>query len=319
MLTEPNVNKSQLKEILEKEYDFSIDEIAFNPKGYASWSYIIQTNKGKFFLKLYKPENFDQKVFDFTADLYSKCHIENIVHPIKTKNNEIYFSFDNFKLVLFNFIDGQTSKEQPLNNNQLEELGELFANIHKSHEIIGPYEVREKFEFPFKEGILKIYENIDSLNNLNEIKQQARQVYIKYKENFLNELSQLERLAEKLKSENIEFVNCHGEPSPDNIIVSTEGKTYLIDWDFPIFAPKEKDLAFFDDRYDPILAGYRKQFPNAEINKEVRKYYGLLWNVQEIEDWGKRLLLESQSEEENKNNYAELLNFLNYSGLKYET
>lgn len=315
MVTEPNINKTLLKEALEKEYSFRLNEIFFNPKGEASWSYILETDKGKFFLKVFKDGSFNPKVFEFTFRLFSECDIENIIHPIKTANDEVYFSIKGFKLVLFNFIEGKTIKEWSLDETELESLGKLLAKVHKSHEIIGHFDKKEEFNIPYKEGVLKIYQNIDSLKDLNEPQREAKKIYSQFKHKFLSELQSLEELAQKLKNESLEFVNCHGEPSPRNIMISTDGQIYLIDWDFPFFAPKEKDLMFFEDKHE-VLEGYKKVVPNARINEDVKGYYQLLWNVQEIEDWGTRLLLEKHSLDEDQHNFEELNNFLNYSGLK---
>jgi spectinomycin phosphotransferase len=313
MISEPNIDRKKLQELLASNFGFSINEIIFNPKGEASWSYIILTDKEKFFLKFYEQETFDLKTFDFIVDLYTKCKIENIIHPVETVSGEIALTFDSYKLVLFNFIDGKTIREQPLNEIQLLDLGELLAKTHQSFKEIGPYEVREKFESPFKKNILKIYAETSSSSDLNQIQQQAKQIYVDYKEKFLDQLFQLEKISDSLKNQNIEFVNCHGEPSPENIMVSEDGKIYLIDWDFPIFAPKEKDLMFFKDQPE-VLNGYKKIFSEVKINEEVEKYYKLLWNVQEIEDWGTRLFLKMEKEDEH--NLKELINFLDYSGLK---
>jgi spectinomycin phosphotransferase len=316
MISEPNIDKSNLIELLEDNFNFKVGNITFNPKGEASWSYFVDIGDEKYFLKLFKIQDFNLAPFEFTARLFSECEIKNIIHPIKTTSDKIFVSFEDFKLVLFGFIDGKTIREQPLNESQLEELGELLVKVHNSKDIIGAYPQKEEFDNPHKNDINKIYESLEKLDDLNEIKEKTKQLYLDYKDKFLDEQNKLEELINKLKDQNIEFVNCHGEPSPGNVMVSNDGQIFLIDWDFPLFAPKEKDLLFFDKSFDQVLAGYRKVVPDVEINEDVKRYYSLLWNVQEIADWGIRILFGDASLEEHNHSYEELTNFLNYSGLK---
>lgn len=316
MICEPNIDKSNLIKLLEDNFDFRVGTITFNPKGEASWSYFVEIDDKKYFLKLSKSEDFNLAPFEFTSRLFDECDIKSIVHPIKTNSNEVYLSFGDYKLVLFDFIDGKTIREQPLNEHQLEELGELLAKVHKSKDVVGAYVQREEFTNPYRNDIKKTYESLEELNNLSETQEKTKQLYLEYKEKFLNEQNQLEELIKELKNRDIEFVNCHGEPSPGNVMVSNDGQIYLIDWDFPLFAPKENDLLFFEKNFDQVLTGYRKVVPDEEINEDVKRYYGLLWNVQEIADWGTRILFEDISVGEQNHSYEELLNFLNYSGLK---
>lgn len=139
MISEPNINKSKLINLLEDNFSFNINTITFNPKGEGSWSYFIVTEDKKYFLKLFKNKDFNLVPFEFTARLFSEYGIQNIVHPIKTNSNEVFITLEDFKLVLFDFIDGKTIREQALSEIQLEELGELLAKVHKSKDIIGAY------------------------------------------------------------------------------------------------------------------------------------------------------------------------------------
>lgn len=317
MISEPTIDKTQLIPLLEESYNIKVETILFNPKGEASWSYSIETSDKKYFLKLIKSKDFNSDPYEFTFRLFSEGNIQNIVHPLKVASGEISLLFEEFNLVLFDYIDGKTIREQALNEHHLEELGEILAKIHQSKDIVGAYTQKEGFDNPHKADIINIYKSLESLGELNEIQEKTKHLYLDYKEKFLDEQNKLEELISKLKSQNIEFVNCHGEPSPGNVIVSKDGKIYLIDWDFPLFAPKEKDLLFFDKNFTHVLAGYQKVVPDVEINEDVKRYYGLLWNVQEIADWGTRILFEDISLEEQNHSYDELLSFLNYSGLKF--
>lgn len=316
MVTEPNLDKDTLKSLLQEQFGIAVKNLTFNPKGWASWSYIVETaDKNRYFLKIYKNENFDSQNFEFTSKLSSDCGINNIAHPIKAKSGNIVLDFSNFKIVIFNYIEGATSADRKLNDPQLESLGELLAKTHQSKNIIGPYQVQEDFSNPHKKDILNLFNKLESVNPRNDYQKEAKELYLKYKRKFLEELEILDQLESKLANQKLVFVNCHGEPSPDNIMLTPQGEVFLIDWDFPLFAPKEKDLMFFDTRYDQISKGYEKHSNDTSINKDAESFYGHLWNAQEIADFGTSLLLSNLSGKEYEANLKGLKKFLDYSGL----
>lgn len=317
MVTEPTIDKKHLIQIAENEFQILVKSLTFNPKGWASWSYIVETTDNqKYFLKIYRDNNFNLQALDFLNRLSNKCEVKNITYPINTKSGEIILHVSGYQVVVFNYISGVTSSEQKLNDEQLEKLGELLARIHQSKNVIGPYFKKEDFNNPYHDQVLSLLGKLDSLQSENNYQQEAKELYLKYKGKFLNEIELLDQLKLKLENSNLDFVNCHGEPSPDNIMIDDKGEIYLIDWDFPLFAPKEKDLLFFGDRYNQILKGYGKVSRNMVINKEAESFYQHLWNAQEIENFGSELLLGKISEEEYKANLKELKNFLVYSKLE---
>lgn len=316
MITEPKINNEGLISLLDRSYDLRIYNLVFVPKGESSWGFEVITESKKFFLKIYKDLGLSSKAFDFTFKLYSKCGIQNISHPIETKHGDFILNFEGRKVVLFNFIEGKIEAESCLTIEQLEKVGKLLAQVHKSVEIIGPYGVIEGFDNLFSERVVNLYRGLEKIKPTNEIQKEAKDIYNKYQSRFLNELTLLDEVGNKLKNSQVEFVNCHGEPSPGNIIVSPNGDVYLIDWDFPIYAPKERDLLFFtgdEVRQNAVITGYGIQ--QDQLNKDIVGFYSHQWNVQEIEDFGHRFFFEGITELEMRHNLKELKHFLKYSAL----
>jgi aminoglycoside phosphotransferase (APT) family kinase protein len=52
------------------------------------------------------------------------------------------------------------------------------------------------------------------------------------------------RLAPALQARSPEYVLCHSDIHAGNILIDTSGVLYIVDWDDPILAPKERDLMF---------------------------------------------------------------------------
>lgn len=315
MISEPNIDKLYLKQILESEFGFSVESIELNPKGEASLSYLIHSGGKIFFLKIYDASSVDERIFRFMSELYEICDIKNIVHPIKTKADKLIIPFGKNMLVLFEYIKGETWTEKELSEEQFKKLGKIIAQIHVSKNKIGAYPMKEDFRNPFANNFKNIYSAMKKFDNPSIYQKELIDIYKKHRIKFIREFEELEATGNKLKKSSVELVNCHGEPSPGNIMVSDTGEIYLLDWDSPLFAPKEKDLLFFSSNMRPVLEGYGKISNDTVINRDAKSFYTHLWNAQEIVDWARRVLFEQASEQENQHSLLKIKEFLDYSGI----
>lgn len=94
-------------------------------------------------------------------------------------------------------------------------------------------------------------------------------------------------------------MNCHGDPSPLNLIF-TDDCMYLIDLDDLIYAPKERDLLYFSDHvhFDKFMKGYRSVVPQAELDVDLRTFYGRTWFLEEITELCGQVLCHAHTEDE---------------------
>ncbi len=105
------------------------------------------------------------------------------------------------------------------------------------------------------------------------------------------------QLAQKLQKESPEFVLCHSDIHGGNLMMDVNDAIYIVDWDGPIMAPKERDLMFIGGgvanvwnqphEEDLFYKGYGK----TEVNREILAYYRHERIVQDIAEYGNQLLL----------------------------
>lgn len=302
MLTESKIDKSVLKTVILKKLGIRIINFTLVPRWEAVRAYIVEgSDHEKFFLKMYRDNSVPDSAFRFSYDLFAKAGIWNIAHPIPSSNGQIHLQIGDFHIALFNLISGKTAEEQKLTNGQLERLGQLLARIHQSKTIIGEYSLRENFEIPFKDVIVAIFNEMSKITgNSTKFENRLKFFLEPYRRRFLRELETLEELQRRVRALSLEFVNCHGEPSPGNVMSSDDGEIHLIDWDEPIFAPKEKDLLFFKDHLQPVMKGYSVYSQDKAINQDLIEFYGHKWNLGEIADYGSRILFENYDDKQNQ-------------------
>ena len=302
MLTESNIDKSLLKDVIQQKFGITVVNFALVPKWEAARGYIIESSDHKsFFLKIYWDDKIPDSAFKFADDLFGRAGIVNIAHPIPTSHGQMRIQVRDFQIALFDWISGKTAQDHKLTDRQLERLGELLAKIHQSKTVIGEYPVRENFAIPFRDRFLAIFDTLSKIVGKSTKYRTRVKLFLEpHRQKFMRELETLEKLQRKVEARRLEFVNCHGEPSPGNVLSSDNDEVHLLDWDDPIFAPKEKDLLFFKGNEEPVMKGYSAFSKDTIIDRDALEFYGHMWNLGEIADYGGKLLFENHSDEQNQ-------------------
>lgn len=319
MVTEPNIDKSDLRDILEDEYGFQIVSLTFVPKGECSWSYKVTTaDNEQYFLKIHGDQKVSPDRFKFLSDLNSKCNIQNITYPKLTKSGKEEIIITNYPAVLFNYIEGHNAHEQQLTSEQQYKLGRLLFNVHSSKTLTGNYPIKETFDIPFKNDFLGIFEELNNITpGANRYKQELKELLERNRDRIFQEYNQLVNLQETCRKLDLEFVNCHGDPTPENILITKTGEIDLIDWDDTIFAPKEKDLVFFtSEKYKFVLEAYGEANGKLSLNETVIDFYNHRRNVGEIADYGTRILFYEEADQQVEHHLVELKRSLKEMGLR---
>ena len=110
-------------------------------------------------------------------------------------------------------------------------------------------------------------------------------------------VKRMEELAAVVQSQPLEFVLCHADIHGGNTLISDDGELYIVDWDNPILAPKERDLMFIGGGIDNIRDGKREEaifyegYGETEINLSALAYYRHERIIQDLAAFGEQLLL----------------------------
>jgi spectinomycin phosphotransferase len=119
-----------------------------------------------------------------------------------------------------------------------------------------------------------------------------------------------DELARSLQDQSLEFVLCHSDAHPGNYLVADNNDFYLVDWDNPILAPKERDLMFIGTGMSGDQPGGREEFlffqgyGAVEVNREALGYYRYERIIQDIAEFCKQLLLSKAGGDDREQAYA---------------
>jgi spectinomycin phosphotransferase len=100
------------------------------------------------------------------------------------------------------------------------------------------------------------------------------------KRKLLEIVKRAEQLAQLLLEQPPDFILCHSDIHGWNLLIDENGALYIVDWDWLIFAPKERDLMFIggghgDSGYTPQEEEtmFYQGYGQTNINQNAIAYY----------------------------------------------
>lgn len=326
MKTEPKISKSKFKEFILGKYGIRINKMIFIPKGETSYAYALETDSGKFLLKIHPPSRIGMKVMknlDFslkvTFELYSKCRIKNISYPIPSKENKLRVMYGKSSISIFNYLEGKHDNWK-MDDEELINFGKLLGKIHRStHRIKNLEESQPAFEYnpvkktDFEPELRKCLNHLEKGKSKKPYFEKLKGLILPYKEKILETLEEEKKLINLIIKKKQRLVLCHRDPIELNILINKKHEVFLIDWDGIALAPKEQDL-WFHLGHKPItfLKAYESEFGKFKLNKQLLIYWYLDRVLEDFTEYCYDLLFEDRDAKSNKHALLEMKNYLIY-------
>jgi spectinomycin phosphotransferase len=111
-------------------------------------------------------------------------------------------------------------------------------------------------------------------------------------------VARAEALGRRLQAAPPPFVLCHADIHKGNLLLAPDGGLFVVDWDQPILAPKERDLMFvIGGAVDGVTIGPREEelffrgYGGRDVNPLALAYYYTDWAVQDMGAYAERVFL----------------------------
>ena len=116
----------------------------------------------------------------------------------------------------------------------------------------------------------------------------------------LDLIGRAERLAVTLQAQSPEFVLCHSDTHGGNILIDVSGALFIVDWDEPILAPKERDLMFIGGAWYRTAeeALFYQGYGRTQLDPVALAYYRYERIVEDTAIFCERILLAAESSED---------------------
>ena len=281
MLEKPDIPDALIISRLQEEYGLHATEFNFLPIGADGRTsvYRVVTAEGKpYFLKLRK--NFDEVIV--RVPLFLKEHgVNAILVPFETNAKRPWADFGEYTMILYPFIQGKNGFEIDLTDEQKRSLGAAFKAIHQAK--LPPALQRqirkENFSLGWRESMREYQAQVEK-EVFTDATAAKLAAFTRSKQREITTLvDRAEQLAAKLQSKSLDLVLCHSDIHGGNILIADSGELYIVDWDDPILALKERDLMFIGGGIDNLWKSQREidlffqGYENTEIDLEALAYY----------------------------------------------
>ena len=295
-------NEQSIKQLiissLRDNYDIEVAHITPLLWGADAYAliYKVQDPKPKtYFVKL------KQGKHDSSAHLQLLLHdagIQGVISPIKTIDNQPQLSIQHFTLTVYPFIDGLDGFGEPLTDKQWISLGKALRQVNqlKFPTSITQAIKKEDFSPQWQKKVKSIYETIEEVKPSDEIAAKFLASLKKHQSIILQLVDKTEGLAKSITKQPTDFVLCHGDIYAGNILITKNGSLYIVDWDEPIIAPKERDLMFIGAGIGNVwnqkheTEQFHTGYGNTNIDQRLISYYRCDRILQDIVDYYQQLL-----------------------------
>ena len=240
--------RNELKQFIEEKYNLCIHSIHEAKRGFFGETWKIITASVDYFVKIDYCDAHKQ-IYMNSLEIVEHLTSHNITHIskiLKTNSNQLFTIFNSGVLGVFDFVIGENTEDYPVSR-----LFEKLAPIYKVQvSTTNVYIRKEDYDIGYIDDyynnfiVIKSMNTNPSANGLTNFLEEKSQL-IKYR------AERLEIFAKRCKDDYTNFYITHGDAGGNSII---DGDNFsIIDWDYPMLSPIERDAWFFMSHEKDIM------------------------------------------------------------------
>lgn len=306
MLEPPSLSTEKIISSLRDSFDIKISRLEFLPIGNDSnsWVYKVQSEKESFFLKAKRLPVYEPSLT--IPHFLKEQGLHQVVAPISSKARALYQTLDDFALILYPFIDGDNGMKLGLTDEHWSQYGTFLKHLHtiRLPDNLSKTIQQETF-IPHPERLeltKKFHATVLERSATNTIEKELVDFWQSRYEEIGTIITRTEELGQMLRREKLEFVLCHADIHTANLLIDRQGNLFIVDWDQPILAPRERDLMFIgggiaSHSFDTQRKLFYRGYGQVNISPLALAYYHYEWAIQEFGDYTWRIFSSDAGDE----------------------
>lgn len=260
--------------------------------------YKVQSSDQKtYFVKLRRDHSDDVNIA--VLELLQMAGIQQLIPPVRTAEGKPTQQVGDVTFIVYPFVQGQDGFSRSFTDEQWIALGRALRQVH---EIDVPAALqthirREEFSSKWRDVVRALYVDMESEPTCDEIALKVWKFLQENKSIIQRLVNRAEQLAQKARSQPLKFVLCHSDIHGGNVLVDDKDDLYIVDWDDPILAPKERDLMFIGGGVGNVWNKPHEEklfyqgYGQMELNWALLAYYRHERIVEDIAIYAQELLL----------------------------
>lgn len=264
--------------------------------------YRVKAKSRDYFVKIKynNHEEIHMSIINFLHD----SGLSEIIFPIATIDGKLLKRLDHFQMIVYPFIDGKNGFEQKLMKMQWVALGKALKKIHTLPIPVSIQKQLRKETFSPKwcAVVRSLYLQMEP-NVLDDIITKDFKNFFKAKFDVIQRLvNSAEKLGKKIQYDSSKYVLCHSDIHAGNILIAADKSFYIVDWDDPIMAPKERDLMFIGGGVGNVwnladeITYFYEGYGETSIDQTVLSYYRYSRIVEDIGEFLQQILIYNHSD-----------------------
>ncbi len=293
----PDIPSEAILTSIRTSYGIPTTYLEFLPIGHDSsaWVYRSDASDGTaYFLKVRRGAVYEPGLVvpRYLHDHGPVC----VTAPLPTTDGVLWTKLGKFALILYPFIEGRTGTDARLTEDQWVAFGAAVKQIHTTPltpDILGALE-RESYAPKWDDilqewdAVRRLDDHISAASFADPIEHELAAFWRARSTEIRALVDRAEDLGKKLRMASLEPVLCHADLHTWNVLIDTEHRLWIVDWDEAILAPKERDLMFVVGGISRSLIGPREEelffrgYGETAIDPLALAYYRYAWAVQDI-------------------------------------
>jgi spectinomycin phosphotransferase len=300
MLERPPLHDQRIIAHLWRAYRLRITQVEFLPLGADANTAVYRAAteaSAPYFLKLRKG-NFEE-ISLLVPQFLHEQGIRQVIPPHKTTDGRLWTDLGAYTCFLYPYISGGDAFEVRLSADQWIDFG---AALKKIHSVTLPPELHrristETYSPRWREAVREFQALVERKTYADPAAAEMAAVMRAHRDEIRLMIERAEGLAATLQDHPLERVLCHSDVHAANLLLASDGALYIVDWDNPILAPRERDLMFIGGGVGGIWNTTREEalfyqgYGPEEIDLTALAYYRYERIIQDIAAFCEQILL----------------------------
>jgi spectinomycin phosphotransferase len=301
LLEPPDIQAQVILSTLQEEYRLSVRELEFLPLGADINTAVFRavSEEGKaYFLKL-RSGDFDEITVTVPRFL-AEQGIPAIIAPLEGRTGSLWASLERFKLILYPFVEGINGYKVGLTDEQWRRFGSALRSIHDTRlpESLAQRIPIESYSPVWRDITRGFQSQIETSRYADPVAAELAAYMRSHKQQIDFLVNRTDELAGMLQQRPLERVLCHCDIHPGNLLIGDKDVFFIVDWDNPNFAPKERDLQLIGGSHTWRSAReealFYEGYGPSRVDQAALAYYRYERIIEDIAAYGQQLLLSTE-------------------------
>jgi spectinomycin phosphotransferase len=316
MLTPPDLGAETITSQVQTTWEVNVTQVSFLPIGADADSavYRLDADDGAaYFLKL-RRARFDEIAVAVPAFLHEHG-APAVMAPLPTTGDALWARGHGFAWILYPFFDGANGFEKPLSDAQWQTLGQSLRAVQSAvlSASLAARIPREEYSPQWRDVVTTFSRRVEEEPFADPIAARLAAGWRAKREEIMTLVERAADLARLLCDRALPFVLCHTDLHAGNVLLGAVGELAIVDWDDPLYAPKERDLMFFGAGVGEIWDTEREEalfyqgYGPADIDGAALAYYRYERIVADFAAYGEQVFGAQGSVEDRENGVRKVM------------